>query len=346
MQLKTVFLGEDSGWRSGDILPVLKESLPGIIVAALLGTTAFALCNPKTFDLPTIDFMKYIDPLVLSIFLGMVARLCIGRSALLPKMMPGILLAPYLFIPVGIILYGLNLRFDELSRINANTLTWMFLTTAFSFTAIYLLATKVFGLSKPLACLLGAGSAVCGASAMTVVRPVVDAEPDELGAGLVTNTLLVIISLFMLKLISPFFTPTVFATTAGALLQQTGFVKMAVPHGDLQDLAMAVKSTRVALLIILVPVLNYMTRSKIYIPWYLILFIFVGILNSLSPFPPALTDKLKLCYGIIFNTALVSVGMNAHLAAVSRRIAVPLLITTVVFAISTAMFAVAEHLSH
>jgi uncharacterized integral membrane protein (TIGR00698 family) len=346
MQLKSIFLGEDSGWRTSDIVPVLSESLPGIVTAAALGVLAFALCAPKEFGLPTIEFMQYIDSLVLSIFLGMVARLVIEPTNSLPKMMPGILLAPYLFIPVGIIFYGLNLRFDELARIHSSTLIWMLLTTAFSFTTIYLLSTRVFGLSKPMASLLGAGSAVCGASAMTVVRPVVDAEPDELGTGLVSNTLLVIISLFILKSISTFFVPAVYATAAGALLQQTGFVKMAVPAGDLQDLAMAVKSARVALLIVLVPVLSYISRRKIYIPWYLILFVLVGIVNSVSPFPAAIADKLKLFYGIIFNTALVSVGMNAHLSSVSRRVAIPLLITIVIFVISTVIFAGGEHFFH
>ena len=338
MSLQTVFFGEDAQWRAEDIGPAVTAGTPGIIVAILIGAAAFIVCNTKKFGLPDISFMKFIDPLVLAIFLGMVFRSVLAPTPVFTKLIPGIILAPYLFVPFGIILYGNQLRFDQLAKVHPITLAWMLVVMAISFALIFLLGMKVLKLPTPLALLLSVGSAVCGASAITVVSPVVEADPDEMGTALITNTLLVIACLFTLKAMASMVAPDTFARAAGALLQQTGFVHLAVDKGPLQDLAMAIKTTRVGLLIVIIPAISYILTKRIFIPWYMVLFVLMGILFSTTTFAPAVSDTIKLAYGLIFTTALASVGLNANIMSVLKRIGLPLVLTYAAFVICTAVF--------
>jgi uncharacterized integral membrane protein (TIGR00698 family) len=346
MNVKDLFFSQEAQWRAEDIAPVAVESAPGLVVAAVLGTVAFMAANLKKYGLPEFELMKYIDPLVLAIVLGMLVRATIGKTKVLTKLLPGIILAPYLFIPIGIILYGTQLRFDKMGEIHPSTFLWLIVTMGFSFAAIFISATKIFKTSAPLANLLAAGSAVCGASAIAVVSPVVDAEPDELGAALITNTLLVIASLFTLKAITALVSPELFATTAGALLQQTGFVHMAVPKGPLQDLAMLLKTTRVALLVVIVPTIYYILHKRLFFPWYMVLFVMVGCLYSTTHLPSSITDAIKVIFGIIFTTGLASIGLNANILSAGKSVVKSFAATYVAFVLAGALFLTLETFLH
>jgi uncharacterized integral membrane protein (TIGR00698 family) len=276
----------------------------------------------------------------------MIARLVLIRTPLFPKVIPGILLAPYLFVPIGIILYGHQLRFDEMRLIHPITFVWMLLVMAVSYSLIFFVGRRLFKFSTPFANLLAAGSAVCGASAMAVISPIVEAEPDELGAGLISNTLLVIASLLSLQAIASAVSPQLFASVSGAVLQQTGFVHMAVDKGPLQDFAILLKTTRVALLIIIVPIIYYSLHRRFFFPWYMILFVVMGIISSSGNIPPSAVDGLKLAYGLIFTSALASIGLNANIMTVGKRLFQPLLLTYIVFIIAAALFLGGESLLH
>jgi uncharacterized integral membrane protein (TIGR00698 family) len=346
MTFATVLFGEEARWRAEDIAPIAASSAPGIIVALLIGAVAFFAANMKKLGLPDLPGMKFIDPLVLAIFLGMVVRLVVARTPVLPKLIPGMIMAPYLFVPFGIILYGAQLRFDQLAHVHPITLVWMLVTMAVTFAFIYLVGKRVFKFKNPFACLLAVGSAICGASAIAVVSPVVEADPDEMGTALITNTLLVIASFYTLAAVSSMIDPELFARAAGALLQQTGFVHMAVAKGPLQDLAMAIKTTRVGLLILIIPAIAYIVSRKIFIPWYMILFVAVGFWYSTTTIPASITDNIKLAYGLIFTTALASIGLNANIAVVVKRIGQPLILTYVAFLVSLVLFWACESLMH
>lgn len=338
MGLKEVFFGESSGFKLKDIGPVFVESIPGLLLVFLTGFLAYFLTKTTKFGFEAIPYMKYVDILVLAVVLGMLVRLIFAKTKFMNKLLPGIILAPVLLIPFGIILYGMKFRVDKLAKVDPLSLVWLMVIMAVTLFLIYWLSVKVFKQSKKMGFLLGTGSAVCGASAIAITSPVVEADPDEMGTALVTNTLIVIASLFILKWITGLFSPEQWAAMAGSLLHQTGFVKIAVAKGPLQDLALLIKSTRVALLILIIPVVYYMNKKKLFIPWYMILFIGMGLLYSYAAPEKAVTDNLKLAYSLIFTTALASIGMNANIVNVFKRLGKPFLITLIAFVAGILLF--------
>lgn len=338
MKLKTIFVGEGPEIRPREIKLVFRESLPGLALVAGLGFLSYLLTHLPQFGFSDVSWMRFIDTLVLAVVLGMVARLGVTKTrGLTNRLLPGILLAPMLFIPLGIALYGMSFRLDQMSKLDGSVIMTALLAMLISMLAIYFLAVRVFKLSKKLAYLLGVGSAICGASAIAITSPAINADPDEMGAALVTNTLLALLSLLILKWIASWMAPQFWAMTAGALLPQTGFVKLAVV-GELQDYALLVKTLRVSMLLVLVPLTYYFVQGKLFIPWYLILFAVVGLWYSFAAPGKELTAILKTTYDLLFSTALAGIGLNANLGAVMRKIWMPLLITTSVFCVGAALY--------
>jgi uncharacterized integral membrane protein (TIGR00698 family) len=337
MNLRTLFFGEVVIIHRNEFWLLIRESLPGLAIVAMTGFVSYLLTHMPQFGLPIIPYMQFIDTLVLAVVLGMFMRLAIMKTSLLNWLTPGILLAPIIFIPLGIILYGMTFRVDQMSHLHGFLILKVLLTLLISVLLIYFLSVNIFKLSHKLAYLLGIGSVICGASAIAITSPVVEADPDEMGTALVTNTLLALISLIILKSIVAWISPQLWAATAGAFLQQTGFVKLAV-SGKLQEYALLVKTLRVSLLLVIVPLTYYLNYKKIYFPWYMLLFVGVGLWYSFAAPGKDLTNALKTTYDISFTLALTSIGMNANIIAVTRKIWKPLLVTSFVFCLGVALF--------
>ncbi len=333
--LRDVFFGDQISFSGMNFLELIKDSWLGFVIALILGWGA-----TKIAALPS---LKWLDVLVLAIVLGMVVRLIIGRfDTALYKVLPGVLLAQIVLIPIGIILYGKNLNLKLVVSTHPTILIQLIVITALTYVIVYWLA-KMFKLDEKMAYLLGFGSAVCGASAIAITSPVVEGEPDDTSAALVTNTILVIISLLILsKVVVAWLNPMEYANAAGALLQQTGFVKTALAGAakNVAAFGMAIKSLRVALLVIAIPAVSYILRKRIFIPWYLLAFIGFGTwytYGTISANAAVVAAVGK--YGTLsFASALAAVGMNADITKVIKKIWAPLAVTVIAFVIGIAVF--------
>jgi uncharacterized integral membrane protein (TIGR00698 family) len=200
---------------------------------------------------------------------------------------------------------------------------------------------RLVGLRGRFGLLLGFGSAVCGASAIAITTPVCECEPDETAVGLVTNTVVVLLAVAGFDmLVRGAVLPTTYATMCGELLHQTGAVKMALQDmpADLQELGMAIKSLRVAFLLVLIPVVSLQVRRTLYFPWYLLLFAVVGVLFSTVQVSPGALRLLGSIHNLCFASALASVGLNARIGSVLVRLPKPLLLVAGVFLVNCGLF--------
>jgi uncharacterized membrane protein YadS len=128
-----------------------------------------------------------------------------------------------------------------------------------TFVAMYVIGKRL-GFKDHYLFMLGFGSAVCGASAIAVTAPVTETEPDDTAVGLVNNTIAVILCLGAVSwVLRPLMGQMEFAALAGSLLHQTGFVKMALAGAakEVFTFGLAVKSLRIALLTISIPVVSF-----------------------------------------------------------------------------------------
>lgn len=338
MSSRSIFFEPGVSFRRSEAIGIAREGFLGFGLALALGVVAWVLSKQ----------VKGLDPLVGAVTLGLAASVALSRERVYFKVLPGVILAQSIFIPIGIALYGKNLEI----KVMLASSPWIFLQvigiTCLTFVFMYWLG-KLFGFNERMRYLLGFGSAICGASAIAIASPVIEAEPNDTATGLVDNTIAAVISMYILgTLVLPHLLSREYAAAAGALLHQTGFVKMTLAHQakDVLAFGVLVKSLRVVLLVVAIPVVSYMIRKRIYVPWYLVLFVVVAFIFSYVPMRADVSTGVTTFYEICFCAALVSIGMNANLLHVFKRLLKPLVLIMIVFMIDLGLWWLTHSLIH
>lgn len=130
----------------------IQHIIPGAVVAILIGYTAFYVAG----------FHKLLDPLVVGIILGMFARFFIGKRDILDK---GFTFVVKVLIPIGIVVYGVNLKFHKLNVIPFTTWLQILIGIVIIFGANHFLCRRL-SVSSKTGLLIATGTAICGASAL------------------------------------------------------------------------------------------------------------------------------------------------------------------------------------
>ncbi len=339
MSSGSIFFEPRASLNRGEMMTIVREGLLGFVLALALGVAASLIAKE----------IKGLDPLVAAVVLGMLASVAINaREKVYFKVLPGIILAQSIFIPIGIALYGKNLEL----KVMLNSSPWLFLQvvgiTALTFVFMFWLG-KLFGFNERMRYLLGFGSAICGASAIAIASPILESEPNDTATGLVDNTIAAVISMYLLSaFVLPHVLPRDFAAAAGTLLHQTGFVKMTLAHEvkDILEFGVVVKSLRVVLLVLAIPAVSYLIRKRIYVPWYMVLFLVVAVIFSYVPMRSQVSKSVTTFYEICFTAALVSIGMNANPLHVLKRLFKPLVLIMLVFALDLGLWWFTHGLIH
>lgn len=333
MKIPNIFFDDNPRFRKEEIISMIIKgtAIPGLLLAFFIGIIAYFISTINPL----------LDALIVAVILGLFLRFLIrNNESLLKTFLPGILISPIILIPIGIILYGRNLNFVQLTILSPVVLLQLLLLVFLTFILIWVFG-KLFGINKKMRLLLGAGSAICGASAIAILFPVIKANPDDMSKALITNTIIGILgTLIFLLLFFPYLSNITYATLSGTLLPQTGFVKIAVSplENTILDYTLAVKSVRVLLLAVVLLTLSYIARKKFYVPWYIILFMGVGILFSFVPSLAVLVPTVTILYKFLFTSALASIGLNTDIKPVIKELPKPLAVVTIAFLIGIVIF--------
>jgi uncharacterized integral membrane protein (TIGR00698 family) len=298
-----------------------RESLIELIIAVLTGTIVYIITV----------LIKYpvADPLLLSMITGITIRTVTGKkntsrsSSNLPSL---------IFIPAGIVFYAArNLNFIKFAKVEISMIILLLVIILVYFTVILILG-KLLNQKKQITYLTATGSAICGASAITITSPAVEAEADDVSISLLSVALAAFVGLFV---ILPFLgilfdvNNTVYSLLSASVLQFTGFVRAAVttiPYlkrdmdvKDLLSLAMSVKAVKYLGLLIAIPLFASMTKRKFYIPWFLWAFLFSGIISTWfysvnKIFHENMMNVIEPVYNISWSIAMTSIGLNADIS--------------------------------
>lgn len=314
----------------------MNKKLAGFILAIVVGLFAWWIAG----------FHKALDALVVGIVLGMVIRTFLGERAYL---LPGLEFAPKFFIPLGIILYGVNLKFHKLIVVPG--IFWLQLIIGM--VVIFLVAVylgRKLGIRDQLSLLIATGTSICGASAIALATPLVKADSEETGASLITITIFGLIGMFLYPLAITYFelSKTGYALLCATTLHQTGLVKTAAfaMGKDCLYLALSIKMARTALIIPIIGFLCWYTGRKttegspererreekkekfflFRIPWFLWVFVLVGFLVSFIPTLAPLAKTLKPWAGFFWTFALTSIGLTVDLKRMLNVGGVPLIV--------------------
>lgn len=315
-------------------LDLLRRGYRGMFVAVVIGIIAVFIRRFAEWPV--------LDPLLVALVIGIIIRSFVKAD---DKYLPGFILAPSLFIPIGVIFYGaVNLNFVKFATVDTNFIFMLFIVFI-----VYLISTillsNVFGLSEKVSYLIASGSAICGASAITITSRAIDAEPDEISISLISVYISALVGLFV---ILPFLSINFkmsnvdYGVFSGTVLQFTGFVKAAVASFDdkVRAIALSVKAVRYTGLLFLIPLFASFVKGRFFIPWYLWAFLVAGLCFS---FIPGLAETLgpacKSILTFLWSIAMAAIGLNANLKVLLTRKGLKALgVSFISFMIAVAVF--------
>jgi uncharacterized integral membrane protein (TIGR00698 family) len=313
----------------------LKE-LPGFVLALVLATIAYYVAG----------LHKAFDSLVLGIIFGIIVRTILGER---PLFLKGFELSPRFFIPIGMVIYGVNLDFTKLPSVPYLAWGQIILQILIIFiTAIYL--GRLFRLSDRLSLLLATGTGICGASAIVVAKSILKTEPEETSSSLITITILGVFGLLVYPLTVNFFSKEGYSIFCATTLHMTGLVRLAagVLGEDAVKDAMLIKMGRTSMLIPILGFLIWFIHEKgdkkpifLKIPWFAYGFFIMGLMSSYTPISK-FSPFLKQISGFLWTLALTSIGLVCDFKKVLDVGGMPLVLGLILWVSSILIFLLAN----
>lgn len=245
----------------------LRQWGPGVLVAVALAIAASFMADALSdgaFGLPKIPS----SPVLCAVLLGMLWRNTIGVPAVCQD---GVNLAMHGLLRTGIALVGLKLTLTGATAIAVTALpvaVGCILTALLAGVAI----TKVFGVPKRLAALLAVGTAVCGATAVVAMSPVIKAKHVETFFAITCVVLFGSVAMVFYPWIAHHFfaaSPVHAGIFLGTAIHDTSQVigsaliysqQLAAP--DALSAASVAKLLRNLSIIVLIPAAAWLTRSE------------------------------------------------------------------------------------
>lgn len=226
----------------------------------------------------------------------------------------------------SIILLGFEMNLFNVMKVGAESLSVMIFTLLTAFLVAYF-GGKALKLDLNTTTLIGAGTAICGGSAIAAVAPVIGAKDKEVAFSISTIFLFNVLAVFIFPALGHLMnlSDTGFGMWAGTAINDTSSVVAAGYSYSLAagDYATIVKLTR-ALMIVPICVLLALVMAKRnagsgdfsigkIFPWFILWFVVASIVNTLHVLPTEfakfLGDAGKFC--IIL--AMSAIGLNTNL---------------------------------
>src|SRR5712675_587144 len=166
------------------------NKLMGIVLTAALAEAATELAQAGWLQ------ANGISVLTLAIVLGMAAgntvypRVESGSAA-------GVAFSKHTLLRFGIILYGLRLTLQDVAEVGAAGIAIDAVVLSSTFALACWAGTRVFGLDRTTAMLIGAGSSICGAAAVMATEPVVRGRSDQVTVAVSTVVVFGTLAIFL-----------------------------------------------------------------------------------------------------------------------------------------------------
>ncbi|MDQ6855827.1 MAG: putative sulfate exporter family transporter [Candidatus Dormibacteraeota bacterium] len=305
-------------------------------------------------------FLGRLAPLVGAPVIGLVLGVLITVVRRPSKRLaPGIAFCSHQVLQAAVAALGLQLTLGKALAAGAQSLPVLIGTLA-----ICLVAAVVVGRSlkvrSSLRTLVGVGTAICGASAIAAVTPIIDAAAVDVAYALSTVFVFNAIAVVLFPLVGHglAMSQQAFGLFAGTAINDTSSVVAAgsVYGTDAAQHAVVVKLTRTLFIIPICIGLALWRRRRAssrarrprishLVPWFLVAFVVASALVSVAPPPAGVRDALNALALFLIAVALVAIGLTTDLAGVRSTGPRPLLLGAalwVVVSVSSLLLAAAS----
>ena len=328
------------------------DYLPGLALVGVLAALAMTLGTIGWFA------SAGISALTVAIVLGML----VGNT-LYPRVARsgagGVTFSKQTLLRLGIILYGLRLTFQDIAHVGIAGVAIDSLVLSSTFLLSWWMGTRVFGLDRETAMLIGAGSAICGAAAVMATEPVVRGRAEQVTVAVSTVVVFGTVAIFLYPAVYHFINrghvPAMSAASYGIFAGSTIHeVAQVVAAGrsigeDAASTAVITKMVRVMMLAPFLAVLSTVLAraaaprnarepsgarqsSHIVIPWFALGFIGVAACNSLDVLPKSLVGAAVTFDTVILAMAMAALGLTTHVSAIRSAGIKPLALAASLFA--------------
>ena len=325
--------------------PAVHRFIPGLLLAAAVAGAAIA-----TGRLPGLQ-ARGVSALTLAIVFGLVAGNLLPAAAL-DLSADGLSLAKQRLLRAGIVLYGLRLTFQDIGHVGLAGVAIDCAVLCSTFALACVLGTRVFGLDRATAILIGAGSSICGAAAVMATEPVVRGRPEQVAVAVATvvgfGSLAMLLYPALYHLVGAVhpISSTAYGLWAGSTIHEVAQV-VAAGHaiGDgAADTAVIAKMVRVMMLAPFLVALSAWvarraqpgaspaTRPPITIPWFALGFVAVAGLRSLDVLPAASVAVADAVDVAVLAVAMAALGLTTRLSAMKAAGLAPLGLGATLFA--------------
>lgn len=304
--------GEDTTLRK---VALKRAVLPGMLLVVAVAAVSYGLSS------------------VWSGLSSLVLALVVGASVATLLKLPsntytGIEFAAKPLLKFAVALLGFQISVSAALALGPRVLLVVFITLPLTFVAAVVIG-RLIGLPTKLAMLIGAGTSICGASAIAAVNSVVDAEEEDIGFAVATVTLFGTLAIFVIPAIAENLiglSTEWSAVWAGTSVHEVGqVVAAASPLGaEALQTATLVKLSRVALLVPTVLVIGLLmrdrsgTKAELPIPLFVIGFIGAAILRSTGIIPQDVLSVVQVLDVVLLTIALGALGLKLNVRAMIR----------------------------
>ncbi len=295
--------------------PASGSLWPGIALATVLAVAALLLGN----------WLPLVGGPVFGIVLGVLIR---NTVAVPGSCQPGIQFTGKKVLQWSIIALGFGLSLTQVAQTGMESLTITAVTLIAAFTSAMVLG-KLLNIPSKLKLLIGAGTAICGGSAIAAVTPIIKADEHD--------TAFAISTIFLFNLVAVLVFPALghlmglsqegFGLWAGTAINDTSSVVAAgYSYGtEAGDHATIVKLTRATLIIPMCLILAAIEawkhkksgagdfRLAAIIPWFILWFVVASAARTVGLIPESLQPAIHTAANFLIIMALTAIGLSADL---------------------------------
>lgn len=296
-------------------LPGTPSIIPGLVLAVALAMCAMLIGR----------WLPALGAAVSGILLGMVIRNTRGVSAVF---YPGLRFGSSKILQWSIVLLGFGLSLQQVARTGATSLLGIGVTIVVAFASVWLLGRWLRTPAR-LTTMIGAGTAICGGTAIAAISPVIKAEEHETAYAISTIFIFNVVAVLTFPWLGYWLgmSDAAFGLWAGTAINDTSStVAAAYTYSQAAgDYATIVKLTRATLIIPLCLglVAFQIWRSKKngsakvdlarIFPWFILWFLAASALRTAGLVPEVLQDPLRLAAQFMIVVALTSIGLSSDL---------------------------------
>jgi uncharacterized integral membrane protein (TIGR00698 family) len=324
--------------------------LPGILLTGAIAVFATELSKSAWLQ------AHGISALTLAIVAGMIAgNTFYARVAGISAR--GVAFSKQTLLRAGIILYGLRLTFQDIGRVGAVGIMIDAIVLSSTFALSWWAGTRLFGLNRRTAMLIGAGSSICGAAAVMATAPVVRGRAEEVSLAVATVVAFGTLAIFVYPALYQLndrahwvsLTPFAYGIFTGSTVHEVAQVVAAgkAVADTAANTAVITKLVRVMMLAPFLVLLSaYLSRHseegaapasssphswRGVIPWFALGFIAVAGFNSMAVLPHAVVSTAIDADTLILATAMAALGVSTQVAAIRAAGIKPLALAALLF---------------